>query len=228
MKRNRLFFIIITALVLLFSCGIPNVYVPDSSDITITPVDVDKGTFTITLSDTILGELSDSFPTLYFLYTISSGDQTSYYKSALDKFNSSYADETSGAVIPNDNPLSSTKYTSSNKDYYVYQLTRSSEIFTYTLGNDTSSTTLTLYLDTSTNSLTLTDTAGNIIYSEIKRADNKTFKLSDGTSDIVDYADGTYTVNIYLVVSCKFDSYTNTYNKKINTSSPIYTFQINS
>ena len=224
MKRNLVYFIVITTLILLFSCGIPNVYVPESSDITITR-DSTSGTFTVTLSDTIKNELRDSSPTLYFLYTISSSDQSSTYSSAISSFNTSFASETSGSIITSSNPIYT--YTSSDKSYSLYQLTRNNNAFNYQMGNDDSSLTLTLTRDTSENTLTLNDSSGNALYSEIKRFDDKIFTKDAGTGEIVDYEEsGIYTVNVYLVVSCSFTSYTNTYNKQISSSSPILSFQL--
>ena len=223
-KRNLVYFIVITTLILLFSCGIPNVYVPESSDITIER-DSTSGTFTITLSDTIKNELRDSSPTLYFLYTISSSDQSSTYSSAISDFNTSFASETSGSIITSSNPIYT--YTSSDKSYSLYQLTRDNNAFNYQMGNDDSSLTLTLTRDTSENTLTLNDSSGNALYSEIKRFDDKIFTKDAGTGEIVDYEEsGIYTVNVYLVVSCSFTSYTNTYNKQISSSSPILSFQL--
>ena len=224
MKRNLVYFIVITTLILLFSCGIPNVYVPESSDITVER-DSTSGTFTITLSDTIKNELRDSSPTLYFLYTISSSDQSSTYSSAISDFNTSFASETSGSIITSSNPIYT--YTSSDKSYSLYQLTRDNNAFNYQMGNDDSSLTLTLTRDTSENTLTLNDSSGNALYSEIKRFDDKIFTKDAGTGEIVDYEEsGIYTVNVYLVVSCSFTSYTNTYNKQISSSSPILSFQL--
>lgn len=223
-KRNLVYFIVITTLILLFSCGIPNVYVPESSDITIER-DSTSGTFTITLSDTIKNELRDSSPTLYFLYTISSSDQSSTYSSAISDFNTSFASETSGSIITSSNPIYA--YTSSDKSYSLYQLTRDNNAFNYQMGNDDSSLTLTLTRDTSENTLTLNDSSGNALYSEIKRFDDKIFTKDAGTGEIVDYEEsGIYTVNVYLVVSCSFTSYTNTYNKQISSSTPILSFQL--
>ena len=224
MKRNLVYFIVITTLILLFSCGIPNVYVPESSDITITR-DSTSGTFTVTLSDTIKNELRDSSPTLYFLYTISSSDQSSTYSSAISSFNTSFASETSGSIITSSNPIYT--YTSSDKSYSLYQLTRDNNAFNYQMGNDDSSLTLTLTRDTSENTLALNDSNGSTIYSEIKRFDDKIFTKDAGTGEIVDYEEsGIYTVNVYLVISCSFTSYTNTYNKQISSSSPILSFQL--
>ncbi len=224
MKRNLVYFIVITTLILLFSCGIPNVYVPESSDITITR-DSTSGTFTVTLSDTIRNELRDSSPTLYFLYTISSSDQSSTYSSVLSGFNTSFASETSGSIITSNNPIYT--YTSGDKSYSLYQLTRDRNTFNYQMGNDDSSLTLTLTRNTSENTLTLNDSAGSTIYSEIKRFDDKIFTKDAGTEEIVDYEEsGIYTVNVYLVVSCSFTSYTNTYNKQISSSSPVLSFNL--
>ena len=224
MKSNLVYFIVITALILLFSCGIPNVYVPESSDITITR-DSTSGTFTVTLSDTIKNELRDSSPTLYFLYTISSSDQSSTYSSAISSFDTSFASETSGSIITSSNPIYT--YTSSDKSYSLYQLTRDNNAFNCQMGNDDSSLTLTLTRDTSENTLTLNDSSGSTIYSEIKRFDDKIFTKDAGTGEIVDYEEsGIYTVNVYLVISCSFTSYTNTYNKQISSSSPILSFQL--
>lgn len=224
MKRSLVYFIVITTLILLFSCGIPNVYVPESSDITITR-DSTSGTFTVTLSDTIRNELRDSSPTLYFLYTISSSDQSSTYSSVLSGFNTSFASETSGSIITSSNPIYT--YTSSDKSYSLYQLTRDNDAFNYQMGNDDSSLTLTLARNTSENTLALNDSTGSTIYSEIKRFDDKIFTKDAGTGEIVDYEEsGIYTVNVYLVVSCSFTSYTNTYNKQISSSSPILSFQL--
>ncbi len=223
-KRSLVYFIVITTLILLFSCGIPNVYVPESSDITITR-DSTSGTFTVTLSDTIRNELRDSSPTLYFLYTISSSDQSSTYSSALSGFNTAFASETSGSIITSSNPIYT--YTSSDKSYSLYQLTRDGNAFNYQMGNDDSSLTLTLTRNTSENTLTLNDSTGSTIYSEIKRFDDKIFTKDAGTEEIVDYEEsGIYTVNVYLVVSCSFTSYTNTYNKQISSSSPVLSFNL--
>lgn len=223
MKKRRMFFIIITALILLFSCGIPEVYVPNSSDITITR-DSSSGTFTVALSDTVKNELRDSSPTLYFFYTISSADQESTYKSLRNTFDTNFASETSGSIITSENPICD--YTSGEKRYSLYQLTREGTTFNYLMGNDEASETLTLSFDTSENTLTLSDSSGTTLYSGIQRVGDKIFTQSASTSDIVDYTAGSYTVNIYLVVSCSFTSYNNIYNTKIYNTDPILSFQM--
>lgn len=223
MRKRKIFFIIITALILLFSCGIPNAYVPNSSDITITK-DSSSGTFTVALSDTVRNELRDSSPTLYFFYTISSGDQDSAYKSLRNTFDTNFASETSGSIITSENPICD--YTSGEKQYSLYQLTREGSTFNYLMGNEVSSETLTLSYDTSENTLTLSDSSGTTLYSGIQRVGDKIFTQAASTSDIVDYTAGSYTVNIYLVVSCSFTSYNNIYNTKIYNTDPILSFHM--
>lgn len=230
------YFIFFTALLLFTTtCGIPNVYVPSygtssSSDIQITR-DSDSGKFSITLSQTIINELSDNKPTLYFFYTISSSSQSSAVSSLLSTFNNNYAVETSGSIISSSNPISTYESGSgdSKKEYNLYQLTNSSgNRFSYDMGNDDSSSSFTLTLDSSSNTLTLTNvTNSSVISQNLVRYGNIAFTRSAGSQDITDYSPSeTYYVEVYLVISCQFDNYSNTYNTKLEKSYPILKFQL--
>lgn len=234
MKRKVFYFILLSALILLSTtCGIPNIYVPtygtsSSSDIQITR-NSDTGEFSISLSDTIRNELSSNKPTLYFFYTISTSSQSSEMSSLINAFNNEYCAETSGTQI--NSTYYSYEYGSgdSKNTYYLDQLTYSSgDAFSYDMGNDDKTYTFSLTLDSSNNTLTLKDVLNDkVLNQNIKRKGGTSFSKAAGTDDITDYSvTNSYNVNIYLVISCQFDDYSNTYNTKIEKSYPILEFQL--
>ncbi len=236
MKRVLFYFIFFSVLILLLTtCGIANVYVPtygtsSSSDIAVTR-NSDTGAFTVTLSQTIINELSTNKPTLHFFYTISSSSQSSAYSSLISAFNNTFTQETSGNFINSDNPIFTNEYGSndSKREYGLYQLTNSSgEAFSYDMGHDDLKNSFTITLDTSTNKITLTDEGNDSIITQyLGRYNNLTFTRSSGTNDITDYLSSEiYTVNVYLLISCRFDSYSNTYNTKIERSYPVLSFTL--
>lgn len=231
MKRICVCFILFTALILLTTCGIPIIYVPTSSDISIN-ADYDKGEFTISISSVTAAELSDSSPTLFFFYTIAdeSDVQRTGYNSVISSFNSSYATETDGTeistVFKSEQPF--IKATSNNVRYGLYQF---SNAVYYDISGETSIK-LKIEMDTNTYKLNLYDiTEGEEILeiANITRYNEKSFSSSDLNSDHTEIASsdtsGTqYYLNVYAVVSCKFDYYTNTYNKTISRTSPVYKY----
>ncbi len=227
--KKVIVFIFFTALVFLSSCGIPSIYVPSSSDIAITPKDASKGEFTVSLSSTVLGEIADGFPYVYFFYTVSSASQ-SYYSSAVNAFNTKYCTQTGGTMIPTTVSTESiASYTSGSGDekktYGIYQF---QELTSYCIsGSD--SITLTLSHDQDNGTLTLSDEDGKAIVSNIKRYNDCYFTTSDfqsNSSEIVDYAAGSYTVKVYALVSCQFNDYSNIYNTELKYSEPILEFNI--
>ncbi len=234
MKIKVFYFILLSALILLTTtCGIPNVYVPtygksSSNDIQITR-NSDTGEFSISLSDTIKNELSSNKPTLYFFYTISSS-QDSAMTSLINSFNTEYCAETSGTPIGSTNYSYESGSGDSRKTYYLNQLSYSSgnNTFSYDLGHDEGTYTFSLTLDSSNNTLTLKDVLNDkVLNQNIKRNGGTAFSKTAGTDDITDYSvTDSYTVNIYLVISCQFDDYSNTYNTKIEKSYPILEFQL--
>ncbi len=229
MKRTGVCFILFAALFLLTTCGIPIIYVPSSSDVKITTVDEENGTFTVNISDITKNELTSTSPLLYFFYTISdqSSDQDSGFSSAISKYNSDYASETDGQPIPSeftsDQPI--VKYTSSSGN--VYGLYQFSKLVSYDISGS-SERTLQFELDKSTNLINLLDENGNTIQSGITRFNGKSFSVDDIKSShdeiAVSNPSGTYYVKVYSVVSCQFSYYTNTYNTKLYRTTPVYSF----
>ena len=229
MKRRIIHFILIAALVLFtVSCGIPNIYVPSSSDVSISTSSSANGTFTVKLSQTLINELRDGSPTLYFFYTISESSQSSDFSSAISALNTNYCSETSGQIIDGKSGMPIATYTKgsgdSEKTYGVYQL--SLESFTLKEVKETSEYTLKLNSDST---LMLLDEEGYALSTSIKRYNSEVFKrtyLNEG-EEVTDYSVGTYyTVKVYALLSCQFDSYNNVFNTKISSSSPVFSFPI--
>lgn len=231
MKRTGVCFILIAALFLLTTCGIPIIYVPSTSDVKITPDNKTNGLFTIYISDTTFNELTSSSPTLYFFYTIAdaSSEQDSGFSSLMTKFNSDYASETDGKNIPSvfqsDQPI--IEYTSSSGNVYGLYQFNNCVIYDISAQSDL---TLQLVLDESTNLLTLQDENGNVLQSGITRFNEKSFSSADiksYTNEIaVSNPSGTYYVNVYAVISCQFTSYTNIFNTKLTRATPVYKFSV--
>ena len=235
MKRKVFYFILVSALILLTTtCGIPTVYVPtygtsSSSDIQITRNSA-TGEFTISLSDTIINELSSNEPALYFFYTISY-NQDSAMNSLISTFNNNYAVETSGSIINSSNPIVTYESGSgdSRKEYSLYQLAYSSgNAFSYDMGHGEKSCTFSLTLDSTSNTLTFSDEENDkVLNQNIMRYGAKAFSKAASSEDITDYSiEYSYEVNVYLVISCQFDNYNNTYNTKIDKSYPILKFTL--
>ena len=228
MKRRSVHFILITALVLFtVSCGIPNIYVPSSSDVSIVSNSKEDGWFTVNFSHTVLNELRDGSPTIYFFYTISEESQSSSFSEAIKKFNSTYCSETGGQIIDSESGKPVAEYSTgsgeSQKTYGLYQL--SLESFDL---EQVYSTELTLkkYAD---GTLMLCDENGYVLSSSIKRYNSKAFKRSLMSSDdeIVDYSvSNYYTVRVYALVSCQFNNYNNVFNTTLSSSSPILEFSL--
>ena len=233
--KKIIVFIFVTALVfLLFSCGIPSIYVPSSSDIVITtPKDTTTGEFTVSLSSTVLSEMADGFPYIYFYYTVSSASQ-SQYSSAISSFNTTYCTDTAGTMVPtthNDTECIASYTTGSGdskKTYGIYQLYR----LTSCNISGKNSITLTLKPNTDTGTLTLLDEDGNEVEKDIRRYNGYYFTKSDFVdsnkdhSEIVDFVNGPYTVKVYALVSCQFNAYSNIYNTKLSYNYPILEFTL--
>ena len=228
MKRRIVHFILIAALVLFtVSCGIPNIYVPSSSDISISTSSDKNGTFTVKLSQTLINELRDGSPTLYFFYTISESSQSNNYQNAISALNSNYCTETSGQIIDGTSGKPIATYTTvsgdTEKTYGVYQLSvdnldisaETERVFTLKVDNDYS--------------LMLVREDGTVI-NQIKRYNSEVFKksqLNEG-EEATDYEVGNiYSVKVYALLSCQFNVYNNVFNTKISYSSPILEFDLN-
>ena len=228
MKRRIIHFILIAALVLFtVSCGIPNIYVPSSSDISISTSSDKNGTFTVKLSQTLINELRDGSPTLYFFYTISESSQSNNYQNAISALNSNYCTETSGQIIDGTSGKPISTYTTvsgdTEKTYGVYQLSvdnldisaETERVFTLKVDNDYS--------------LMLVREDGTVI-NQIKRYNSEVFKksqLNEG-EEAPDYEVGNiYSVKVYALLSCQFNVYNNVFNTKISYSSPILEFDLN-
>lgn len=230
MKRIGLCLILFTALILLTTCGIPYIYVPSSSDINIEP-DSEKGEFSITISSVTEEEFAASSPTLFFFYTIAdeSDEQNTGYNNVISSFNSSYASPTDGMEISttfNKNTQPFIKTTTSSIDYGLYQF---DNLLYYDISGQ-NNIKLKLALDTSTGTLKLTDITESEeipINEKILRYNGKTFTETDLKSDHSEISSsslssGSYYLNVYVVVSCKFKIYTNTYNTTISRTAPVY------
>ena len=226
MKRNIIYFLLLTALILFnISCGIPSIYVPNSTDVVIDPIDPDSGKFTITISSTTISELSSSSPDLYFFYTISELSQDSKYSSLLSSFNSKYAEETNGTNISSssgDQPFLT--YTSDDENYGLYQFSNCVSVDISNISEET----FTITKDTN-GCLTLSDEDSEI-KTNITRYNGESFSsdvISSSHNEIVDYNNtSTYYVRVYATISCQFTSYSNTYNTKLYSSKPVYEFMI--
>ena len=232
MKRRIIHFILIAALVLFtVSCGIPNIYVPSSSDVSISTSSSANGTFTVKLSQTLINELRDGSPTLYFFYTISESSQSSCFSNAISNLNSTYCSETSGQIIDGTSGKAIATYTTGSGDeqktYGVYQLSLAS----FDLKEVKETSVYTLKVNTYDNDYTLMlcDEDGNVISRLIKRYNSEVFRKSQVNEgeEATDYSvSNVYTVKVYALISCQFDSYNNVFNTKISSSSPILEFQL--
>ncbi len=223
--KKTISFILITALILLSSCGIPSIYVPTSSDIVINPTKNKDGEFTVSLSSTVLEEMAEDYPLIYFFYTVSTSSQSTY-STVINNFNTAYCTETGGTTIPQDlsnQPVASASNSSdSSRPYGLFQ---PYGLVSYPL-EGISSIKLSLKYDTSSNTLQLLDEEGNVLRTG-KRYNTSDFNtLGSDSAEIVDYSAGTYNVKIYALVSCKFTAYSNTYNTKLSYSDPVYEFQV--
>ena len=212
MKKIILFFIVCLTLFLFPSCGIPNVYVPSSSDINIS-VNESTNKIYVDISDTTFNELNNSSATLYLFYTVSSESQSSNYSSLISSFNSSYCSNTNGMIISQSQPTNSFfTYKSSNEEYRIYQPTGVS------FELDSKSNEFSFTYNSSNNTFELKDEEGNLLKS-FYRYNTKGF-----TSSINEYEertgteDNSYYITFYFLVSCNFSLYTNTYNTELSSN----------
>ncbi len=210
MKKIILFFIVCLTLFLFPSCGIPNVYVPSSSDIYIS-VNESTNKIYVDISDTTFNELNNSSATLYLFYTVSSESQSSNYSSLISSFNSSYCSNTNGMIISQGQPTFFT-YKSSNDEYKIYQPTGVS------FELDSKSNEFYFTYNSSNNIFELKDEEGNLLKSFYR------YNTKDFTSSINDYEERTgtedtsYYITFYFLVSCNFSLYTNTYNTELSSN----------
>ena len=212
MKKIIIFFIVCLTLFLFPSCGIPNVYVPSSSDIYIS-VNESTNKIYVDISDTTFNELNNSSATLYLFYTVSSESQSSNFGSLIRSFNSSYCSNTNGMIISQSQPTDSFfTYKSSNEEYKIYQPTGVS------FELDSKSNEFSFTYNSSNNTFELKDEEGNLLKS-FYRYNTKGF-----TSSINDYEERTgtedtsYYITFYFLVSCNFSLYTNTYNTELSSN----------
>ncbi len=210
MKKIILFFIVCLTLFLFPSCGIPNVYVPSSSDINIS-VNESTNKIYVDISDTTFNELNNSSATLYLFYTVSSESQSSNFGSLIRSFNSSYCSNTNGMIISQSQPTFFT-YKSSNEEYKIYQPTGVS------FELDSKSNEFSFTYNSSNNTFELKDEEGNLLKS-FYRYNTKGF-----TSSVNEYEERTgtedtsYYITFYFLVSCNFSLYTNTYNTELSSN----------
>ena len=235
MIRLFSFFSISTLFLCFISCGIPNIYVPDDYSI---PSGNDN-TNTITLyDDMVSAELNkNGFPRLVLFYQIVPKENNNGFDSAINHFNSSYCDETTGLRIStekakdNENAFYTYKYTGygSNPDgiYGIFQFstsTSSDDRIAYIKeadieGNPTKWN-LTFNID-SENILNLTLNGGTEI--KLYRSNGKTFSKDSasyvGNEIPSEFSNSTsitgYTLNIFALVTTEFNDYTNIFNTKL-------------
>ena len=222
--KKTICIILFTALIILVSCGIPLIYVPTSSDVNLSKTSND-GEFTVTLSSTVLEEMAEDYPLIYFFYTVSTGSQNTY-STVMNNFNKAYCTETDGSVIPQnlgDQPVASEK--NSSDPSRPYGLFQPYGIVTYPI-EGTGSIKLKLHYESSSGTIQLLDEDGNVLRTG-KRYNSSDFNtLGSDSAEIADFSAGTYNVRIYALVSCKFTAYSNIYNTKLSSSSLVYEFQI--
>lgn len=212
MKKILLFFIVFLTLFFFSSCGLPNVYVPSSSDINII-VSESTNKVSVDISDTTFNELNNSTATLYLFYTVSSASQDSNYNSLIRSFNSSYCSNTNGMIISQSQPTDSFfSYEQSKEEYRIYQPTGVS------IDLEKKSNDFTLTYNESNNTFELKDEDGNLLKS-FYRYNGNNFSLNVSDYDERTGTENTsYKVTFYFLVSCNFNSYTNTFNTELSSS----------
>lgn len=212
MKKIIIFFIVCLTLFLFPSCGIPNVYVPSSSDINIT-TNESTHNVSINISDTTFNELNNSIATLYLFYTVSSESQSSNYSSLIRSFNSSYCSNTNGMIISQSQPTNSFfTYKSSNEEYRIYQPTGVS------FELDSKSNDFTFTYNSSNNTFELKDEDGNLLKSFSRYNTNAFSSSVNDYEERTGTEDTSYHITFYFLVSCNFSLYTNTYNTELSSN----------
>lgn len=213
MKKLFLFFILFLALFLFSSCGLPNVYVPSSSDINIT-VNGSSNKVSVDISDTTFNELHNSTATLYLFYTVSSESQSSNFNSLISSFNSSYCSNTNGMIISQSQPTDSFfTYKSSNEEYRIYQpIGVSFEL-------DSKSNDFTFTYNSSNNTFELRDEDDNLVKSFYRyNGNNFSSSINDYNDERTGTEETSYKITFYFLVSCNFSLYTNTFNTELSSS----------
>lgn len=213
MKKLFLFFILFLALFLFSSCGLPNVYVPSSSDINIT-VNGSSNKVSVDISDTTFNELHNSTATLYLFYTVSSESQSSNFNSLISSFNSSYCSNTNGMIISQNQPTKSFfKFERNNEEYKIYQPTGVS------LDLNEKSNSFTFTYNSSNNTFELRDEDDNLVKSFYRyNGNNFSSSINDYNDERTGTEDTSYYITFYFLVSCNFNLYTNTYNTELSSS----------
>lgn len=227
MKRLLLFFIVFLTLFLFSSCGIPTVYVPQSSDIkmVINGDDLTQDNeikLNIELSNELFNELENSQYTLLFFYTVSNSSESSNYSKLIDAFNSEYALETEGTKLNNSSATNGkiTTITQSNIEYSLFQCSISDTSLL-----DINQKEITLIITIDQDDIVIKNLDNPEEATKITRVNgssffdnSETYKSTGEIASDSNYDFSQYEVSIYPLISATFLNYSNTYNTKLNTN----------
>ena len=229
--------IILSLACLLFisSCGVPNMFVPEDSSVSIRRLG--NGRATITINDSYLksDQCNASYsPEVNFFYVVRGANYSSSYSSLLSKFNTEFCS------APYCNPISDKKedgkslvtYTSSEIDFGLYQFYGGDSL----LENG--------YMDDGTFSMEFEYKEGEGLFlsiynkdftsklreeSELNRSfEGKSFNSSSALygNELINEANAPIEVYVYASVTFTFDEYTNIWNTKLISSDYLYSFTI--
>lgn len=240
--KDLLYLSIITLVLCLGGCGIPNFYVPDSSNYSIFRTE-NQIKLSGTLTDSSM--IKSGFPKLILLYQIvPSGCSDAGFRSAVTSFNSEYCSTTNGKRISSDASFT-TSYTNSsdtslNGTYGLFAFSESKsspEIIRYfeEANLSGSSSDITWNLDFTLDSdyslkLTITDSNGATLDTfKLYRYNGRSFTQLDSIDNYASFfgsevpsvfglrSASAFDLRVYAVITAEFTDYNNVFNSAISS-----------
>lgn len=233
MKRI-VFILSLFSLLFLFSCGIPYIYQINSNDISIrttTDRETNKTSVTVQINDSELCSSSfneDYSPEIVLFYIVRDKNSSSQYSSLISSFNSQYCDDLSGASITGLNKFDYTS-SSTNETYSMYQFNGNGIIGREYISSDNSFK-FDLSFSSELNAIQLDlirdDGLQDVRYLYRHNGESFTNNSSDYDEYVPSDVSDDVTVYIYATISFHMREYTNIWNKKLSSSSMIYSFKL--
>ena len=233
MKKRKFLFLTLLTLLFLSSCGIPNMFVPDSSSVSfITDTSNQKATIKINSSYLLDRTKNRPYsPEVNLFYIIRGADSSSAYSSLLNSFNSTFC------KYPYCNPITGAKtdgapiveYKSGDNTYGLYQFFQSDGLLSSGYFKDGQLNMKFEFTEEDGLILSIYDNENRLIARrELRRSyDGDSFStlasINEGEELIGDYV-LPVEVKIYAAVTFAFTEYTNVWNTEI--SKELFSFRL--
>lgn len=237
MRKCIIIFLTIITLFLFTTCGIPNMFVPDDSSVSITKItDTNRVKFKIN-SSYLLDNANNRYysPEVNLFYIIRGSNNTDIYSSLLSSFNNAYCN------YPYCNPITGSKtdgeplvtYNKNDVEYGLFQFYENDSLIekNYLYGdsfnmefyfNEEEGLVLRIYDEDYTNLI--------LPKRELRRSyDGKKFvnvsSLNDGEELRGEYIEPVEVV-IYASITFSFTNYTNIWNSKLSSYKELFSFTL--